>query len=225
MATVASTPGTATVRRDFCKFPFGLLSTPAWCKGPHERIAPIEVVCTKDGYLELRRTFIVASVYEVQSEEGPQSEPSAGSRMLGAVGFVGMATGPVGIVLLAAPAAATMAAASADQPTLYAYAYRALPEFFMTPAAFESDAACDAFFAALKTDLESAAQAQRAYVDAHCRFWPCKADDPQPCADPVCERRRERVDAELKTRLDEIAPLRARVRIAAPEPSASLDEP
>ena len=85
--------------------------------------------------------------------------------------------------------------ANADQPPQYAYAYPALPEFFLVPATLGSKSEYDAFFATLKTKLEGAALAQRSYIDAQCRYFPCKASDPAPCPDPVCQQRRDRVDA------------------------------
>ena len=82
VASVDSTPGAAIVRRDFClapSTPFILWSTPDYCKGPLELIAPIDVTCRKEGYRELRRTFTVAYAAKVQSEESPTSEPTADS--------------------------------------------------------------------------------------------------------------------------------------------------
>jgi len=101
-------------------------------------------------------------------------------------------------------------------PTAAVYAYRALPEFFLTPSTFESETTCDAFFANLKTKFEAARDAQRARIDAQCRFWPCQSSDPTPCPDPVCERLREGADALLKSRLDQVPVLRAQVHIVAP---------
>jgi hypothetical protein len=83
-------------------------------------------------------------------------------------------------------------------------------------ATLGSESESDAFFAALKTKLEGAAVAQHAYIDAQCRYYPCKASDPAPCADPYCQERRARVDARLRGLLDEIPSLRAQVRIVAP---------
>lgn len=215
VASVEATPGVVAVRRDFCSLPFDFWSTPEYCKGPLERVAPIEVSCRKDGYLEVRKTFHEASTQTVQSEEGPQSEPSAGSEAISGLAIIGMATGPLGILILA-PTALAVAVANADQPPNYAYAYRALPEFFLTPETFPSEAVRDAFFAALPSKLEQSAKAKQAYIDKQCRFWPCKAGDPEPCKDPVCEQRRARVDAELKALLDDIPALREQTRIVAP---------
>ncbi len=215
VASVEATPGVVAIRRDFCPLPFHFWSTPAYCEGPRERIAPLEVICRKEGHLELRKTFHVATTQTVQSEEGPQSEASAGAEMAAGLVFLGMATGPLGILILA-PTAAAVAVANAGQPPNYAYAYRALPDFFLTPATFASDAERDAYFAALGAKLESAAGAQRAYIDTHCRFWPCKAEDPAPCQDLTCKQRRERVDVELRRQLDELPALHAQTRIVAP---------
>jgi len=214
VAAVESTPGTVTVRRDFCPIAFHAWSTPDYCRGPLERIAPIEVSCRKQGYLELRRTFAVTRVLEVQSEEGPQSAPTAASQFAG--GVAGIALSIPYINLITVPVALVATAAMWDQLQHYAYAYRALPEFFLTPDTFESEPASDTFFATLKAKLERAAAAQHAYINAQCRFWPCEANDPAPCNDLVCQRRRERVDAQLKALLDEIPALRAQVRIVPP---------
>lgn len=216
VASIDVTPGTATVRRDFCSLPFRFWSTPEFCTGPLDRIAPIDIACHKEGYLELRRTFHVARAGVVQSAEGPQSEPSPEFQATLGIAGIGMLTFPVGGFLIAIPAAAALAVANADQPVAYAYAYRALPEFFLTPATFPSVAARDAFFAALQSKLEGAAVARHAYVDAHCRFWPCKAEDPAPCQDLTCRQRRERVNAELNSQLSELPALREQTRIAAP---------
>jgi hypothetical protein len=92
------------------------------------------------------------------------------------------------------------------------YAYRRLPEFFLTPEAFGSEAACDAFFASFRTKLEAARAAERARIDAHCRFWPCKPSDAS-CPDPVCERLRARADAYFGAELERIPALRAQAKI------------
>ena len=103
-----------------------------------------------------------------------------------------------------------------DESSRYAhYAYRALPVFFLIPATFDSDAACDAFFATLKTKLEAARDAKRARIDAECRFWPCQSSDPTPCPDPVCERLRTMTDAQLASELGQLPALRAQVHIIA----------
>jgi len=219
VASIEATPGVATVRRDFCPLPFHFLSTPFYCIGPLERIAPIEVVCHKERYLDQRRTFIVTDASIVQSEEGPQSEPSAGSQMARGLTegltLFGKMGGPLGVLILA-PTALAVGIANVDQPASYAYAYRALPDFFLTPATFDSESTREAFFATLETKLVGAAAAQHAYINAQCHYWPCVAKDSAPCPDPVCQQRHARVDDQLKNLLDEIPALRAQLRIVAP---------
>ena len=112
--------------------------------------------------------------------------------------------------------ALAMATEKSGQPTSYAYAYRSLPAFFLIPASFASESECDAFFASLRTKLEVEWDGQRAYIDKQCRFWPCQPTDAAPCPDPVCQQRRARVDAQLKSDLDELPAIRAQVRIVTP---------
>ena len=87
----------------------------------------------------------------------------------------------------------------------------------MIPATFESEADCDAFFVALADTARATAAARRAHIDQHCRFWPCTEADAS-CADPVCERQRVLADEQLRTVLDELPALRARVQIGAQRP-------
>jgi hypothetical protein len=106
------------------------------------------------------------------------------------------------------------AIANKDAPRQAVYAYRALPEFLLVPATFDSQAECDAFFATLKTKLEAARGAAHARIDAECHFPPCRASDSTPCLE-VCERQRRRADAQLVSDLDQLTALRAQVRIVA----------
>jgi hypothetical protein len=116
------------------------------------------------------------------------------------------------LIVLPILAIATAVAATRERPP--AFAYRALPEFQLTPAAFASETECDAYFASLKTKLEGMRDAEHSRIAAACRFFPCKASDLVPCPDPVCNQQRARADEELKTRLEQIPALRAQVRIA-----------
>lgn len=177
-------------------------ATPGTATLPRKN-TPMEVVCRKKGYLEHRMKFAAAPARDVELEQGivPRTPPAeaVGGAVLSALaaafppvmlvglGFVGM-----------------------DPPS----AYRALPEFLLTPESFGSEAERDAFFVDLAARLEAAARAQRAYIDAHCRFWPCEPTD-LACTDPVCERQRVLVDERLKTQLDEIPALRAKTRVLA----------
>ena len=223
VATVESTPGTASVPRDFRWLSF--------FPPPLEGIKPMDMVCRKEGYLERRATFAVAYAQRVGLEESPKPALSPAEEAGKGVGSAAMAGGQFLIpqaaqaaalaagavaVPIAAGALVVMLVASKDAPPRAAYAFRALPEFFLIPSTFESEASRDAFFAALKTKLEATRDAQRARIDAECRFWPCKIEDPAPCRDLTCEQLRARADAELKSRLDELPSLRAQTRIAAP---------
>jgi hypothetical protein len=229
VASVESTPGSASVPRNFGF----LMFTPTI-----ESITPMEVVCRKEGYLEHRATFAVAWARDVSREVTPEPEVSPAEAAGTAIGKVALAGGAVMLdgyaaaMAMANPVAAAAAAAvvlpvavgvlvvaliaNKDAPPRAEYAYRALPEFFLTPSTFDSEGACDTFFATLTTKLETARDTQRARIDAECRFWPCQSSDPTPCRDPVCERQRVRADALLKGQLDQLPALRMQVRIAAP---------
>jgi len=98
-----------------------------------------------------------------------------------------------------------------DQP----YAFRQLPEILLAPAMFDSELACDAYFASFKAKVEAKADAKRARIRESCHPWPCKASDPV-CSNPLCEGQRARVEAELVNHLDQINGLRARVPIVPP---------
>jgi hypothetical protein len=212
VAAVRPTPGMAHVPRDFCT---------RFCWGA--KYPPIEVVCSKDGYLDSRREFPLEVRVLVERDEAPAREVSAGDVAGGVAGAAVIGAGQSGLaaVAVAAPlivlpvlAVVTAAAATRERPP--AYAYRALPEFQLTPSAFASESECDAYFSSLKTKLESIRDATHARIAAECRFFPCKASDPVPCPDPVCNQQRARADEELKTRLEQIPALRAQVRIVAP---------
>lgn len=216
VASVAVTPGTAHVPRSFQGFVF----TPQ-----PEELPPIEVLCRKEGYLESRKTFAVQWAAVVASEETPPREPSAADIAGGAASVVAaVAVSPgsgLAMVAVAAPmvgipilAVAAIVGATREKPP--PFAYRALPEFLLTPTGFASATECDAHFASLATKFEAARDAKRAYIDAQCRFWPCKASDSAPCPDLVCDRRRAMADDQLKVQLEEIPALRAKVRIATP---------
>jgi hypothetical protein len=233
LATVESTPGVADVRRDFKWFRDGIALTA-------EAIAPLEIVCRKDGYLEFRRQVRVQYATRVREEEvalQARPEPTPAETAKGAATVAGAAgatavlaspvSGPLGMALAAsggavlAPVAAVVVigiVATKDMPPLADYAYRPLPEFLLVPAQFESQASCDAFFADLAAKLRTAHDQMRARIDADCWFPPCTPGDASPCQDPWCQRLREITDADLQSELDRIPAARAQVRIgAAPE--------
>jgi hypothetical protein len=185
VASVASTPGIAMVPRSK---------------------APIDVVCRKEGYLEQGMTLPLLPTAELDFEQGATLGQASAMMAYGMT----MAFPP--IALLTVPA---LAVAGAGRPKGRGrYAYMTPPEFVLTPDTFASEAARDAFFEALKDKLQAAARVRHTYIDEHCRFWPCTPSDPV-CRDPVCERQRALVDEQLKSQLDQIPALRARVRILA----------
>ena len=208
VASVAATPGTANLPLVFCRF----------CLSPGpEEVPPFEIVCSKTGYLASRLTFAVQWAHTIAAEQAPPRDGSdaetAGvvAGVFGTVGATALQLSPLGPFI-----GLGVAIARANDPPRYDYAYRPLPELLLTPATFDSESDCDAHFASLQTRLKATRDAQRSYIDAQCRFWPCKASDPAPCPDPVCERRRTIADEHLKSQLDQIPALRTRVRIAAP---------
>jgi hypothetical protein len=175
----------------------------------------IEIVCRKDN-LERSLTLAAVPASEVKEQrasprECAKRESSAGEL---AAGFAAQAAFQT-VTVLFPPVALGMfavgAAAAATAETRYAY--QQPPEFLLTPAAFESESACDAYFAALKAGLESKAGAQRARINETCHPWPCNASD-RVCPSPVCVDQRARVDAELMSQLEQLPEMRARIRIA-----------
>jgi len=233
VASVESTPGAASVPRDFN---WGTLYEP-----PPEAIEPMVIVCKKEGFLEFRATASLAWSFDVALDERPRRDVSpaevspaeSAGRVIGGVALVGAqvaATAALQAAAVAAPAATAAAVsvagpialgvivvaaiANKDAPRPAVYAYRALPEFLLVPATFYSQAECDAFFATLKTKLEAARGATLARIDAECHFPPCHASDLTPCLE-VCERQRRRADAQLVSDLDQLTALRAQIHIVA----------
>lgn len=219
VASVAATPGAAALPLEFY--------WPGTKDGPPvETIPPMLVICRKEGYLEYQKTLALAWKHDVALEtsmrrERPPAEAAAGA-VAGAAVVGAMVAAP--LVIMAVPAAAIPlglaagagAIATKDAPRGSLYAYRSLPVFVLTPATFDSEAACDAHFAILKTKLETTRNEERARIDAECRFYPCKPSDPSPCPDPVCERLRAFADENLESELSRIPGLRAQVRISSP---------
>jgi len=219
VASVAATPGAAALPLEFYR--------PGTKDGPPvETIPPLLVICRKEGYIDYQKTFALAWKHDVALETSVRRElvpaEAAAGAVAGAAVVGAMVAAP--LVIMAVPAAAVPLAVAAgagaiatkDAPRGSLYAYRSLPVFVLTPATFDSEAACDAHFATLKTKLEMARNEERARIDAECRFYPCKPSDPSPCPDPVCERLRAFADENLERELTRIPELRAQVRIIAP---------
>ena len=160
--------------------------------------------------------FLPRSAVDVELEAGTKWRPPASEAAASLAGnFATQAAVALFPPALLGMAAIGIAAEQADGNPHPPYAFRELPEFFLVPATFASEAARDEFFVALARKLRASAAARRAYIDAHCRFWPCTEAD-AACADPVCERQRMRVDEELKASLAELPAWHARTRIVAP---------
>jgi hypothetical protein len=73
VATVESTPGTASVPREFRRSGLAALFEPTLTI---DEIKPLAVVCRKEGYLEYRREMQVARAFRVWQEEGVRPEKS-----------------------------------------------------------------------------------------------------------------------------------------------------
>jgi hypothetical protein len=150
---------------------------------------------------------------EAASGECPDREFSAGD----AAGQFLIYEGANALATFFPPVAAGVGAAvlltmiSSDYP----YAFRQLPQLLLAPVTFDSESACDGYFASLRSRVEAEADAQRTRIRESCHAWPCQASDPV-CPSPFCERQRARVDAELVSHLDQIEGLRARIRIVPP---------
>jgi hypothetical protein len=174
--------------------------------------APLDVVCRKEGYLEIRASVAVLYLHdhldaiEARPKGAPKYERTAGDWATElAVNVTGGVFPPAGI----AWAWSLVKEYEEQNPP---FAYRALPEFMLTPAAFDSEASRDEFFLTLKGRLEAAANAQLARIDKECRYWPCTPAD-AACPDPVCEHLRAVVTSQLQSQLEQIPLLRAQVRV------------
>ncbi len=180
----------------------------------------LEFVCEKEGYLVARRTLPGAWAFEVAAEDpSVQTQPdktSAGvSLATNAAINAAVYFPPVGIPIAIAVLGGS--AAYADTTPNLNYAYPPLSEIVLVPATFESSSARDVFFASLETKLEAVRDARIARIDARCRYWSCTPSfSGGTCVNPVCERQRERANAELKTEAGRIPELRAQVRIVTP---------
>ena len=172
-AVVASvqTPGTATVER---------------------RSEPIDVACSRPGFLPHRETLVSENAAYVEADEGVEREPTPGEAAMrdvaagvsmSAVQFTA-AAGSAGMAGAAAIAAAGpailvgLAVAPAYGIYQYAnnppYAIRHPPMILLTPASFESTAERDAFFARRVSQLKAYAEAELAQGKDKCSGGYCK---------------------------------------------------
>ena len=191
--------------------------TPGAARVPR-RDVPIEIVCRREGYLEARMTFAAATADDVEAEAGtrPWREPRPAVGYLADFVLQGaMAVfPPVALGVMAIGGASAVDNEGNKRPSAR-YAYRALPEFILIPATFDSESSRDAFFVTLKARLEANANARLADVDAHCRVWPCTPADPT-CPSPVCGHARVLVGEQLEAQLAQVPTLRSQTRIVAP---------
>ena len=171
LATVEATPGYAMVER---------------------RSEPIEVSCSRPGYLAHRESFASENAKYVEADEGVEREPTVGEAAArdvavgattSAVQFTAAASG-AGLMGAAAVAAAApvvlvgLVAAPAYGIYQYAnnppYAIRHTPVMLMTPASFESPAERDAFFAHRVAQLQAYAETELAQSKDRCGGGYCQ---------------------------------------------------
>jgi hypothetical protein len=176
--------------------------------------APLDVACRKAAYLDARMTFAVLHLKE--RLEVLEASPTMGAKYERTVGDFAeyMGVNMTGAFLPPVGLAWGWSLDKQEKEQNPPFAYRALPEFILTPEAFDSETARDAFFLALKAKLETAAEGQLTRINQECRFWPCKPSD-VACPDPVCEHQRAVVNSQLQTQLEQIPVLRAQVRVVA----------
>src|SRR5262249_54667125 len=171
VGTVQATPGAATVER---------------------RSKPIEVSCTRPGYLAHRESFASENAAYVEADEGVEREPTPGEAAARDVA-AGVSVTAVQFTAGAASAglagAATVAAAApvllvgfavAPAYGLYQYAnnppyaIRRPPVMLLPPTSFESPAERDAFFARRVAQLQAYADAGLAQGKDKCGGGYCR---------------------------------------------------
>jgi hypothetical protein len=201
VATIDATPATAMVPR-----PCTIADE---CTGstPNESRAPMEIVCRKEGYLDLRRSAVVANAAAIEAEAGMKPVACPSDYLYYAFGYAALVGIAVATVELMAPDVC-------DKHGYY-FAYRPVSELVMTPATFATQSACDAFFDGHRARLEAIAGDKVKRIDETCHWWPCGPAD-KPCRHPYCEAQWARVDEQLHRDLDPILASREGVRIAAP---------
>jgi hypothetical protein len=198
VATV-QTPGAATVER---------------------RSEPIDVWCSRPGYLAHRESFASENAAYVESDEGVERQPAPGEAAARdvAVGAttttiqLGAGLGSAGLAGAAAIAAAApvmllgLVAAPAYGIYQYAhnppYAVRRPPVMLLTPASFESPAERDAFFAHRIAELQ-------AYAEAGLK------QGKDRCGGGYCTYLYRKIEAAHKVRLENLDADRMQTEIAA----------
>lgn len=211
VAEIAATPAVATVPR---------------------RKGSLEVVCSKPGYLEARRSLNAELADLLDSEAGVRRPRmlTTSADALGAAGSLAWsASVPVGASIGGFPvgAPALFPAGAVVGPVLgivavavylnsdTSYGYRSPPPILLAPSTFPSRVDCDAYFVSWRGRIEDAARADIDRIDRECRPWPCGASDAR-CPNPACEEKRARVQVELARQLREITALHEQVAIDAP---------
>ncbi len=211
VATVAATPGVASVSRNVC---------PNTGLGCATSLVTLEIVCRKEGHFDARRT--IAPVYADTIGQPVTPELTSEQKAIGTASAIAYLVA-MGAPPLAAPVALPLAlgafAGQASLPRQYIYAYPAPPVLLLAPTTCESEAACDALFATMRDKLTAEANARKATIDAGCHYFPCRASDAAPCPHPECRKRRAAVDAELESGLAELSALRPRVKITGGGPA------
>ena len=176
VATVQATPGAATVER---------------------RNEPIEVSCSRPGYLPHREILASEIAAYVEADEGVEREPTPGEAAVrdvavgitsaaaqSAVSLASAGVGSAGLAGAAAVAAAApvMLAGLVVAPVYGIYQYHNNPPYairrpsimLLTQASFESPAERDAFFAHRIAQLQGYAEAELAQGKDKCAGGYCK---------------------------------------------------
>ena len=166
---------------------------------------PLEVRCTKDGYLEASETFLAGR--GDQGDTDTQRQQMTTSRVLVGTSYVGLSAVTVatmaptlgggatiaGAGLVAAPLVAALlvampVAAGVDYATGAAFAYPPTVAIVMVPAQFPDERARVEYFREIDRRLGLARETLRRDTEATCAKWNCdylhKRDD-----DFIAERR------------------------------------
>jgi hypothetical protein len=193
------TPGAATIER---------------------RGEPIEVSCTRQGYLAHRESFVSENAAYVESDEGVDREPTPGEAAARDVAAgvsstaiqLGASLGVAGAAVAAPILLVGLVAAPAYGIYQYAnnppYAIRRTPIMLLTPASFESPAEREAFFAYRIAQLQAYAEAEL-------------AQGKDKCSGGYCKYLFGKIESAHKARLDSLDADRLQTTIAARKGSDS----